>query len=260
MKKFLISAAALGLLMPVPALAQSIDGTWKADVSSAQMPAKPEVYQLDKGQYDCKTCTPAVSVKADGMDHAVSGSPYIDSVAIKVVDDHTISETDKKKGKVVTTSTSKVSSDGKTESFEFTDSSDTNAAPVSGKGMATRVAAGPAGAHAISGSWRITSYSTISDNGLTITYKMMGDSLMMTTPTGQSYMAKLDGTPAPYKGDPGITTVSVKKLAGGVIEETDLRDGKPVGVSKMTPGAKSLGVVYDNKLKGSSMSFSMKKM
>ena len=32
----------------------------------------------------------------------------------------------------------------------------------------------------------------------------------MTNPTGQTYTAKLDGADAPMKGDPGITSVSVK--------------------------------------------------
>lgn len=36
-----------------------------------------------------------------------------------------------------------------------------------------------------------------------------GDSLIMTASTGRRYTAKLEGTEAKYKGDPGITTVSL---------------------------------------------------
>jgi len=36
--------------------------------------------------------------------------------------------------------------------------------------------------------------------------------LTMTTPTGQKYTAKMDGTEAPFSGDPGLTAVSVKKM------------------------------------------------
>src|SRR5436309_7238993 len=94
----------LPLLAPLPAFAASpFEGAWKADVSSAQLPTKPDVYQLRKGMYDCKTCVPAVSVKADGMDHAVTGHPYFDMEAVKVVDDHTVEITEKKNGKVVYT-------------------------------------------------------------------------------------------------------------------------------------------------------------
>ena len=84
------------------------------------------------------------------------------SVAIKAVNDHEIEETDKKAGKVVATSTSTVSADGKTMSFTFSDSSNTNGGPpVTGKGEATRVAEGPAGSNAISGSWRTTNTTVL---------------------------------------------------------------------------------------------------
>lgn len=88
------------------------------------------------------------------------------------------------------------------------------------------MAKGPAGSSAISGSWRTTKVETVSDNAITTTYKVNGDELTMTTPTGQSYTAKLDGTEAPYKGDPGTTSVSVEQMGKNTIEETDKRDGK----------------------------------
>src|SRR5260370_1428597 len=121
--------------------------------------------------------------------------------------------------------------------FEFTDSSNTNADPVTGKGEETRVAKGPAGSHAISGSWRASKMDAVSDNGLLFTYKVSGDSLTMTSPTGQSYTAKLDGTEAPFKGDPGTTSVSVKKMGMNTMEETDKRDGKVISVARMTLSA-----------------------
>jgi hypothetical protein len=207
-KLLLFGFLMMSLLGPVLAVAQSaFDGTWKVDLSTAQMPKKPDVYLLQDGMYHCKTCVPPIDVKADGTDQSVTGHPYYDSVAITVVDDHTVEETDKKAGKTVTTSKSTVSADGKTATFEFSDSSDSNADPVTGKGEATRVAAGPAGSHAISGSWRTSKFENLSDNGITFTYKVTGDTLSMTTPTGQSYTAKLDGTDAPYNGDPGTTGV-----------------------------------------------------
>ncbi|MFZ0731214.1 MAG: hypothetical protein WAM79_02700 [Candidatus Sulfotelmatobacter sp.] len=53
-----------------------------------------------------------------------------------------------------------------------------------------------------------------SADAITWTYKVNGNELTMTNPTGQSYTAKLDGTEAPYKGDPGTTSVSLKMLGG----------------------------------------------
>jgi len=262
MKNIFVAGVAFVLLGPVPAVAQSrFDGTWKADVSSAQMGKKPDVYSLVNGTYSCKSCVPAVSVKADGMDHAVTGHPYYDSEAVKVIDDHTVQFTRKKGAKVVGTDKDTISADGKTLTFQFSDSSNTNAAPVVGKGTQMRVAAGLAGAHAISGSWRTTSYQTVSDNGLTTAFKVDGNMLTMTTPTGQKYTAKMDGSDAPFTGDPGLTMVSVKKMGGNRIEETDKRGSKVIGVQTMTisPDGKKMHVVYQNKERGTSMSYDMNK-
>ena len=105
-----------------------------------------------------------------------AGFRYYDSVSIKVVDDRTIEEVDQKNGKTVATSKTWVSSDGNTMMFEFSDSSATNADPVTGKGSETRVSKGPAGSHAISGSWRMAKMESLSENGLVITYRVTGDS------------------------------------------------------------------------------------
>jgi hypothetical protein len=182
-------------------------------------------------------------------------------MSIKVVDDRTIEEVDKKGGKIVATSKTVVAPDGKTASFEFTDSSNTNGDPVTGKGMAKQVAKGPAGSHAVSGSWVTSQMDTLSDNGLMVTYKVDGDSLSMSSPTGQSYVAKLDGTDAPYKGDPGVTSVSVKKMGKNTIEETDKRDGKVVSVARMTVGAdgKTMNLKAEDKLRGTTSQFTATK-
>jgi hypothetical protein len=245
-------------LMPALAAAQSaFDGTWKGDVNSAKFPEKPDVYVLKDGMYSCKTCVPAISVKADGTDQKVAGHPYFDMMNIKVVDDKTIEETDKKDGKVVATSKTWVSADGKALMFEFSDSSATNGAPVTGKGSEMRVAKGPDGSHAISGSWKMAKMDQLSDNGMTLTYKTSGDSITMTTPNGQSYTAKMDGTEAPYKGDPGTTSVSVKKTGPNSLEETDKRDGKVIAVVKITVSAdgKTIKFAVDDKLHGTQSEF-----
>ena len=79
----------------------------------------------------------------------------------------------------------------------------------------------------------------------------------MTNPTGQSYSAKLDGTDTPFKGDPGTTSVSVKRLSKNAIEEADKRDGKVISVVRITAGAdgKTLSIAVNDKLRGTSSSF-----
>ena len=262
MKKLLLFGLLIALVVSLPAIAQNaFDGTWKFNLNDAQFAKKPDVFVLQDGMYHCKTCVPPIDVKADGQDQPVEGHPYFDSVSIKVVDDRTIEEVDKKNGKTVATGKTTVSQDGKTANFEFTDSSNTNADPVSGKGTTTQVAKGPAGSHAVSGSWVTSKLDTLSDNGLMVTFKVEGDSLSMTNLTGQSYVAKLDGTDAPYKGDPGITSVSVKNVGKNTIEETDKRDGKVISVARMTVGSdcKIITLKVKDKLRGSNMQFTATK-
>jgi hypothetical protein len=258
MKKLFLVTSLLLLLTPVVVLAQSaFDGTWKIDMSKAELPKKPDVYLLQNGMYECKTCVPPVKIKADGQDQTVTGHPYYDTAAVVVISDHEIEETDKKDGKTVATTKTKVSPDGKTLTFEFSDSSNTNAAPVTGKGEESRVAKGPAGSNAISGSWRIAKFESLSDNAITWTYKVSGDELTMTTPTGQSYTAKLDGTEAPYQGDPGTTSLSLKMSGKDTLEETDKRGDKVISVSTMMMGAdgKTATIMVKDMLHGTSSQF-----
>src|SRR5271163_5215168 len=143
MKKLFLAASLMSLLIPGLVMAQSgFDGTWKIDMSKADFSKKPDVFLLQNGMYECKTCVPPIKIKADGQDQTVTGHPYYDTVAIKVISDREIEETNKKNGKAVITTTMTVSADGNTMTSEFSESSATDAAPVTGKGEATRVTKG----------------------------------------------------------------------------------------------------------------------
>lgn len=258
MKKSLSAGLCLLLLCPIGAMAEGpFDGTWKIDMSKVQMPKKPDVLLLKDGMYECKTCVPPISIKADGQDHAITGHPYFDAMAVQVVDAHTVKETDKKGGKVVATSTTTVAPDGKSAHFEFSDSSNTSGAPVTGSGELKQVAAGPAGSHALSGSWITASMDRMSDNATEITFKEEGGMMSMNAPTGQSYRARMDGTEVPYKGDPGITSVTVKKTGKNTMVETDKRDGKVIAVltSIVAADGKTMHVLFDDKLRNRTMTF-----
>jgi hypothetical protein len=259
MKRSLSLLLSASMLMPAMGLAQSaFVGTWKADVhNNIQLPTKPDEYLLANGVYQCETCAPAYSVPADGKDHAVTGHPYYDSVAIKVVDANTVQETRKKAGKTATTITTKVSSDGKSATFDVTDSSNSSGDPVKFKGEDARVTMGPAGSHAVSGSWRTVKLDSVSDNGLLTTWALSGNTLKMSSPTGQSYSAPLDGTDSPYMGDPGQTSISIKKVDDRTLDETDLRNGKVISTARLTASAdgKTVHVAWKDMLHGTSGSF-----
>ncbi len=265
MRKWMFFAPLGALLFaPVVLPAQSpLDGTWKADLSNVGWSHKPDVYLLQGGMYSCSTCTPPYKVKADGSDQTVTGHPYIDTIAITVVNDHELKETDKKHGKVVATSDTIVSPDGKTMTFTFTDASNTNGGPpVTGKGSETLVMKGPAGSHAVSGSWRMAKMDALSDNAIIWSYKVSGDSLTMNAKTGQSYTAKLGGPDAPMNGDPGVTSVSVKMMGKNTLVETDKRGDKVISVTTFTvsPDGKTAKAVAEDKLANRTTTFSAMKM
>jgi hypothetical protein len=229
--KISLGFVACALLLPsgLTLASSPFDGTWKGDLSTAKVVGKPDSFLLQDGTYSCKTCSPAVKVAADGKDHSVSGTPYYDTLNVAVLDERTILKTAKKAGHTVLSSKFSVSSDGGSATTEFNDATATNGAPVTGTFTWKRVASGPPGSHAISGSWQ-QGAPKISDNGVTSTFKVTDKVLSMTTPTGSSYAAKLDGSDAPYSGDPGVTNVSVRQIDDRSFEETDKRDGKPVMV------------------------------
>jgi len=237
MKRLIFLSALAGFLLPLAALAQSnLDGTWKLDPNQIHSP-KPLVVLFQNGIYKCDECySGGIEVKTDGAYHSVSGNPYIDMAAVKIVDARHVEFNGQKNGKLVITDQIELSADGNTTTETFSDSSNSTT-PVTGKYVFERVASAPPGSLPFSGSWRVVKAEGLSDNGLTFTFKSEGDSVHMTSPTGQSYTAKLDGTEAPYHGDPGVTTVSLKRIGPNTYEETDKFSGKVVGVARMTVSA-----------------------
>ncbi len=257
MKKLLL---ALVLLASATLFAQSpFDGTWMTKLDTAKLPTKPDKYTVTNNKYECLTCVPKVEVKADGTDQKVTGHPYFDTIAVKIVDASSVEIIQKKGGKVMYSDKATVSADGKTLNDKFTDTSGTQ--PVTGEVTSMRVSAGPAGSHALSGSWHEEKFSNVSSNGLTVTYQSTADGLKMSDLNGNSYDAKFDGKDYPINGDPGHTMVSLKRIGKDTIEETDKRDGKVVGVYRMTVSSdgKSINAEYNDKQHGTTMSFTMEK-
>ena len=253
----------LFLLLLVPALgwAQSpLDGTWKVDLGKSKFPKKPDEYLLKDGMYECKTCKPEIKVKADGQFQKVTGHPNFDMQKVTVIDDRHVRTDEQKGDKPISDGKWSVSEDGSTLAIAWTDYSNPAGGPVSGVATFTRVGKAPLGANAISGSWRIEKSDVAQADALIFSFKSGGDSLSYSTPMGQSYQAKLDGKDVPYVGDPGTTSVSLKRI-GDSVEETDKRDGKVISVSKMTVSAdgKTMTILVDDKLHGTTATYMAEK-
>ncbi len=216
--------------------ADPISGTWKADLASVQIEEKPDVLLLKNGQYSCSSCTPPIDVKADGQFQPAAGSDYYDSIAVKQVDDRTVNLVRRKGDRVVNETTLQVAPDGNTLSFNYKNTSVPNAPAVTGNGTQTRVGTPAAGAHAISGTWQNVKLENVSEEGMTVTFRREGDTLHMSSPNGESYVAKLDGSETPVQGDIGGTLVSVQRIGDNGIRETFKRKGKVVGVGTLTVG------------------------
>jgi hypothetical protein len=96
---------------------------------------------------------------------------------------------------------------------------------------------------------------------MTMTFKETDDGLSMTTPTGLAYTAKFDGKDYAYKGDPGTTSVSLKRIDANTVAETGKRDGKVVGIERITVAAdgKTMSLSFEEKLNGHTTDLTLEK-
>jgi hypothetical protein len=255
MKKLLV----LLLLSTGTSFAQSpFDGTWIINTDTAQLPEKPEVYALAKGTFHCSTCVPTRNIKADGHDRKVAGSSYFDTESVRVVDAYTVEFVSKKAGKTMFTEIDTISPDGQTLTEVVKDT--TEAEPVTIEILSHRVGQGPAGSHALSGSWRAYKISR-SKNGATIKYRCTADEFSAESPLGEKFDAKFDGKDYPVEDDPGHTMVSVKLLGPNEVDVTGKRNGKVVGILHLSvlPGGESIHVVFEDKESNTTTTYEMQK-
>jgi len=249
-----VSAFAQGAAAPsaapaaaAPAAAGSpFDGTWKTNPKSITWSGKPTVFDLSGGMFSCDSCAPPYKVKVDGTPQAFAGNPYINALAVTVVDDHTIRAEGMRGGKKVGVQIIKVSADGNTLTIDFKGNTlNPGGAPVTTSRTFTRAAPGGAGAHAISGTWTRTAMAAMSPSAGVSVFKMDGAMLRWSSPSGAAYVAGFDGKPYPMKGDPGVTSVTLHKVSATRIVETDWLKGKKVDITtwSVSPSGKTLTMV-----------------
>ncbi len=235
----------------MPAHAGVFDGTWKADLATAKYTARPIVRLLAGGVYRCPTCTPPAITKADGAFHPVKGDPYTDMRAVRVVDAHSVTSQSKKNGKLAYETSYTVSPDGKSLKYSWTDHTGPKG-DVTGEGTDTRMKAGPAGSHAISGSWNPGVATNISDNAIIATFVDKGDTLAFSSPAGQAFDARFGGPFVKIANDPAGTLASVKRAGPRTMIETDKRGGKIVAVTRymLAADGKSIAMTSEDKEAG----------
>ncbi|MBB3588270.1 hypothetical protein [Sphingomonas sp. BK481] len=177
---------------------------------------------------------PALKFPADGAFHPIVGNPYYDEASVAVVDATTVKRAFRKSGKTVAEATVTLAADGQSSSSAFVDRTAPSGVEVTGTTVNARVAPAPAGAHALSGAWRETTETQVSDTGLVFTFAQDGKTMAFSTPTGISYAATIDGPPATVTGDPGWTKVALKQTGPTTLFETDYEGDTPIGTYSMS--------------------------
>lgn len=230
---------------PAPA-GSPFDGTWRPDPQKADPARKPDVFTLGQGLFGCESCTPPYSIKADGQDQAVSGASYFDTMRITVVDPHTVQRVARKDGEPVMTSTLTVSADG-ASLLESQVLFGMGPAPIELTIKSRRAAPAQPGAHLLSGAWRRLE-ADLTHHDEDTTFRLKAGTLSMNDCMGRSFVAKLDGTDAPYVGDSHVSTVSLKSPDPRTIEEYDKKDDKVVKISRWSiePDGKTMHVRFDD--------------
>jgi hypothetical protein len=244
-----ICKRAFWALMFLPALAGAdspFDGTWRPDPQKPNPTDLPDSVSLRSGIYECQSCKPPYTVKADAQDQPVTGNPLYDTVSIAVTDDRTLIKRAKKGGKTVFESKVVVSTDGATLT-EWQTLFGMSPRPVEITRKSSRLSKRAPGAHLISGQWQPIE-TDLTHHDEDTTFKIDDGTLTMSDRMGRSFRAKLDGTDAPYRGDSEFTAVSVRTIDPRTIEESDKTAGKVVKISRWTvdPDGKTMHARFDD--------------
>ena len=247
-----------------PAPKSIFDGTWRPHYEPPGPEELPDVLSLAGGIFECHSCRPPYRVAADGAEHAVEGNPRFETLAVTVVDDRTVRKVGRRGGAVVFESTMVVGADGATMTETRTAAKQVGALlepiivtpadeaaggprPVLFRLGAVRIGSGTAGAHLLSGTWRVIELDLLHHDEDT-TYRIVDGSLAMSDRMGRSFTASLDGAIAPYVGDARFTGVSVTWIDDRTIEESDLDGDAVVQVTRwqVDPDGRTMHVRFDD--------------
>lgn len=224
----------------------NFDGIWRPNLQRPGPDAPVEELLLADGWFECRTCSPALRVPADGAPHAVEGSPRFDEVAISIIDTRTVRRVARRAGRITLDSTTVLSPFGHTKR-ETQHQLDLAAVAVEFAITSKRVGAAPAGAHPISGRWQAVE-ADLPNHEEDTEYRVTDGVLSMRDGMGRAFDAPLDGTPVPYRGDARFTTVSCRLVDDWTIEEVDQRDDEVVLTTtwRADPDGRTIHVRFDH--------------
>jgi hypothetical protein len=248
-----------------PSIMKSVfDGTWRPRYEAPGPDALPDRFLIADGIFECQSCQPPYRVAADGREHAIDGNSRFERLSVAVVDELTVRTTGRRGGATTYESTMVVAQAGnamtetRTAAMKvgevvvpitspMTGGADSARRPVLFQLSSVRVGAATTGAHLLSGSWRVVEVDLLNHEEDTI-YRVVDDSLTMSDGLGRSYTASLDGSIAPYHGDPRFDRVSVQRIDERTIEESNLKGGAVLQITRwrVDPDGVTMHVRFDD--------------
>jgi hypothetical protein len=149
------SSAAVFLLVAAVALTSASSAeTVRERLESMKAANKPEVLLVDHETFTCESCNPPINKARIGTIVKEPGHEEYDNIEVAIRGATKVEVVERRGDRNVRFYTYQVSADGKTLTVSFSDYSVLDK-PTKGTYTARRVAAAPAGAHAVSGSWQI---------------------------------------------------------------------------------------------------------
>jgi hypothetical protein len=257
MKLKVKSLASFVMLLPTVAWANGPAGwTWSDNPFEGSWVIQPElttfgmrspILSLERGEFrrsDCKT--EPIDVPADGAAHGVKGQPLFDTISVRVLDPKRVEIVEKNTDKPAWKGMYTVSANGRSMRLEFEDDRATK--PVTGALEYMREGDAPAGAHAVSGTWRPEKLTRLSSSGQTVTFAMQRKDterdlevapgpnfyagFAFTGGDGRSAEGKLDAHDFPLNGYLPGATIALNRLQPNILQFNRSQNGVLVELTR----------------------------
>jgi hypothetical protein len=195
-----IFAMALALLAAGAQAASPFDGRWVDDLKTQMGQAGFDKYLLANGLYKCESCSPPRSYPPDGRMRPVPGDSSVisESVAVagpRAIVIRTVSQQMTRETRMT------VSPDDKMATYVSMDTWPRRAKRLRTEYLAKRIASGPAGAHAVSGSWQGVAYVQVPEEYRSVELKEAHGRFTRSNFRHGHYTARIGGPAVPITGD-----------------------------------------------------------
>ena len=206
----------------------AFDGLWVDELKAQMGEAGFDTYLVSNGNYKCESCQPPRDYPADGKMRPITGDPSVISESVTIAGPRAI--TTRIVAPEMTRETRMtVAPNGQTATYMSLDKWPGRTSRLRTKYIARRVAPAPAGAHALSGSWRGVRYVEVPEEYRSVELKEANGRFTRSNFRHGHYTATIGGPPVPVTGDgKNIYEAVVRAPDARTRVETILLMGKPL--------------------------------